>query len=341
MIRLKPAVNEQAYLKCGLLGFPGSGKTFTATQIAIGLHKHIESKKPVSFLDTETGSDFVLPLFNKAKIKLLVAKSRAFVDLLDISREAEIESDILVIDSISHFWTDLMESFKKKKGLDRLLFQHWGPIKQEWRAFTDFYVNSKLHIIVCGRAGWEYDFQEDSEGVKELIKTGTRMKTEGEMAYEPSLLLEMEKVRMGEGKVGQSFVNRCWVLKDRFDMINSKYFDKPSFKDFLPHIELLNIGGKHFGVDTEKDSTGLFEGKESRSEEFKKQKIFLDEIQNELVLKWPSQSTADKKMKIETLRSIFGTGSWTAIEGMKSSVLEEGLKKIKQIEIKKEEVENA
>ena len=293
-------------------------------------------------MDTETGSDFVLPLFNKAKIKLLTAKSRAFVDLLDVSRQAEVESDILIVDSVSHFWTDLMASFQKKRNLDRLLFQHWGPIKQEWRAFTDFYVNSKLHIIVCGRAGWEYDFQEDSEGVKELIKTGTRMKTEGEMAYEPSLLLEMEKVRTGEGKIGQTFVNRCWVLKDRFDAINSKHFDKPTFKDFLPHIELLNIGGKHFGVDTVSDSTGLFDSRESRSDEYKKVKIFLDEIQNELVLKWPSQGTSDKKMKIETLRSVFGTGSWTAIESMKSDKLEEGLKKIKLIQVvPKEEVSNA
>lgn len=328
MNKLQPATNQSAYLKCGILGFSSSGKTFTAVNIAIGLHKYIKSKKPIGFLDTETGSDFLIHKFKDEKIDVLTAKSRAFKDLIEISREAEKSCDILIVDSLSHFWIDIVESFKKKKNLDRLFFQHWGPIKQEWRTFTDFYINSKLHIIVAGRAGYEYDYQEDAEGVKELIKTGTRMKTEGEMAYEPSLLLEMEKVRIGDGKIGQSFINRCWVIKDRFDKINGKYFDRPKFENFLPHIELLNLGGEHFGVDT-KDSTSLFESKESKSEEFKKRKILLEEIQNEILLKYPSQTQEDRKAKVEILRAVFKTGSWTEIESFNSDQLEKGYLQIK------------
>lgn len=329
MSLLKPATCDQAYLKCGILGFSSAGKTRTATEIAIGLHKFIGSKKPVAFIDTETGSDFVLQNFNRAKIPLITAKSRAFIDLMTVSKEVVGSSDILIVDSISHFWTDLTESFRKKKNIDRLQFQHWGPIKQEWRTFTDFYVNSKLHIIICGRAGWEYDFTKDDEGFKELVKTGTRMKTEGEMAYEPSLLIEMEKVRIGDGKIGQDFVNRAWVVKDRFDQINGNFFDKPTFESFLPHISLLNIGGEHIGVNTDNTSEDLFDNKNSRSGEWKQRQIFLEEVENEITLRWPSQSKEDKQAKIEILQTLFGTTSWLAIKELNADIIQSKLVELK------------
>ena len=52
MTLLKKAKPEMAYLKAGIYGEAGSGKTFTSTLIAIGLHGHIKSDKPVAFLDT-------------------------------------------------------------------------------------------------------------------------------------------------------------------------------------------------------------------------------------------------------------------------------------------------
>ena len=85
----KKAENQQAYLKAGILGFPGSGKTFTAAHLALGIAKKVGNKKPVVFLDTEAGSDYLIPVFEKAGIELLTNKSRAFLDLLAGVREAE------------------------------------------------------------------------------------------------------------------------------------------------------------------------------------------------------------------------------------------------------------
>jgi hypothetical protein len=339
-MKLTPAENKQAYLKAGILGFAGSGKTFTAATLAIGLHKFIKSRKPVSMLDSETGSDYVLPLFKKEKIELLSAKSRAFIDLVGVTQEAMKVSDILIVDSLTHYWDELRTSFQKKRNLENLTLRHWIPIKQEWRTFTDLFVNSALHIIVCGRAGWEYDYHEDEEGVKELIKTGTRMKTEGEMSYEPSLLVEMEKVRTEQGKIGQPFVHRAWILKDRCDAINGKSFDNPTFESFLPHIKQLNLGGDHMGVDTTRSSAELFDGPGSRSKEFKRREIAMEELQDELVLKWPGQTAAEKKAKIQTIKDLFGTTSWTALRDVQADVLEQGLQTLKSMpnpEPKKEE----
>jgi len=186
---------EMAFLKMGMYGGAGSGKTFTASDIAIGLHAFAKAKKPIYFLDTETGSDFVLDKFKDAKIKLLVAKSRAFKDLVAGVDEAEKKGSIIIIDSITHFWNELMDAYQKKHNLSRITLRHWIPLKQTWREFTEKFVNSKLHIIMCGRVGDVWEDVEDEEGVLETKRTGTKMKAEVETAFEPSLLVELVKHR--------------------------------------------------------------------------------------------------------------------------------------------------
>ncbi|WP_410501155.1 hypothetical protein QK891_01075 [Escherichia coli] len=67
MALFQRAINTQAYLKAGIMGFAGDGKTYTASELAIGLvmlmrQRGIEAgNRPVMFLDTETGSDWVNP----------------------------------------------------------------------------------------------------------------------------------------------------------------------------------------------------------------------------------------------------------------------------------------
>ena len=195
------ATNTQAFLKAGFMGFAGDGKTYTATKLAIGLINLMRERGldignlPAFFLDTETGSDWVQPQFEAANIELHTAKTRAFVDLVSAVEDAEANASILLIDSISHFWRDLTDSYVEKKGKKYIEFQDWAWLKKEWGRFTDLFVNSKCHIVLCGRAGFEYDFFERDDGKKELLKTGVKMKAETETGYEPSLLVLMSKHR--------------------------------------------------------------------------------------------------------------------------------------------------
>lgn len=332
---LRKAENTSCYAKIGILGFAGTGKTYFATNISIGLHKYLKSRKPVAFLDSETGSDYSIPRFQEAKIELLTFKTRAFSDLLRIVQEAEQKCSILIIDSISHFWTELQNAYMRKKKINRMLFQHWLPVKTEWRRFTDVFLNSKLHIIICGRAGWEYDFTEDEEGKKELIKTGTKMRVESELGYEPSLLLEIERMKIRpsntKSEIEMELMYRTYVLKDRADKINGKYFDNAVFENILPHIKYLNIGGKHLAVDTTRTSEALFDSNGSGWERAKKKEIALENIKNELLKRWDNRTRFDQLCKIECLKQIFLTGSWKAVEGSPLEHLEKGLKMIKQM----------
>lgn len=331
---LQKAKPEMAFLKLGIYGEAGSGKTHTSSKVAIGLHKHIKAKKPISFIDTETGSDFVLPMFKNEKIELFVAKSRAFADLLTVVDEAEKSSEILIVDSITHFWNELLDSYQKKHDINRITLRHWIPLKQMWREFTARFINSKLHIIMAGRSAYIWDDVEDEEGVKELKKTGTKMRAETEMGYEPSLLVEMETVRTS-ARTGANWIHRAWVIKDRFDVIDGKHFDNPGFESFLPHIKSLNLGGKHRAIDKDRDSQEIIKNDNMGEGKFRKIKIITEKVQNVVYRAFPGQASKDKLGRLDLLKKGFDTDSWTAITSMRYEDLEVGLAIIES-EIKKE-----
>lgn len=331
MSLLKPASNQTAYLKAGILGFQGSGKTYTAARIAAGLARLSKSKAPkVAFFDTEKGSDFMVPFFKKEGIEFDVAKSRTFVDLIEFMREVEKEGyDVAIVDSISHVWADLMDSYTKRlRRSNGLLFQDWSKVKGEWRQFTDAFINTKLHTLVLGRAGYNYDFDEDESGKKELIKTGTKMKAEGEFGYESDLLLEMERV---PNKGGKGWVNRCIVLKDRTDTMNGSVLDMPKFEDFKTVVAALNIGGEHFGLDTTRDSQDMFQDPDWSYVELKKQRdIALEELQGVLIEHdLGGTSAAAQKGRQELLKEVYDTVSKTYIEGLHPDKIREGVRAIK------------
>lgn len=314
MSLLKPAVNSSAYLKAGILGFGGSGKTYTASEIAIGLCQHTKGIK-TAFFDTETGSDYMIPKFRDAGVELLVHKGRAFKDLVDIVKECESgQVSVLIIDSISHVWRELQDSYKRRVKRNNLYMQDWGILKGQWSEFTDAYLNSRLHIIMLGRAGYEYEHEEnEATGKKEMIKVGTKMKVEGEMAYEPSLLMEMEAIKNPNKK---GFIHRATVLKDRSDLMNGKQIDNPRFKDLLPIINFLNIGGEHIGIDTTRSSEELFESPDRSWEEKKrKHSIALETLQEVLVLNGLDGTSKEaKENRTKLLIQFFGSSSKTYIE---------------------------
>lgn len=328
------ALNRQAYLKMGLMGFAGDGKTFTATKVAIGLINYMREKgletgnKPAMFLDTETGSDWVMPMFEAEGIELNVAKTRAFTDLVPAIREAEENGSVLQIDSITHFWRELTESYARQRNRSHgLQFQDWAWLKAQWGQFTDVFVNSNCHIIMCGRAGYEYDFFEQEGGKKELEKTGIKMKAETETGYEPSILVLMEKHRdMKTGKVWRTAA----VLKDRAALIDGETFINPTFANFLPHIQYLNLGGEHIGVDTSTTSDSLVpaDGKPQWQHDKEQKAIALDEITEKLKEHFPSQNTADKAARGDVLQETCGTRAWSRVEALSRDAIEDARNRI-------------
>jgi hypothetical protein len=304
---------QMAFLKMAVYGEAGSGKTFTASLIAVGLHKLIKSDKPVFFFDTETGSDFVRDAIETATGKrLMVAKTRAFADLRDGLKEIP-DGAIVIIDSVTHYWTELVEAYKKKHNMTRVPLQGWGEIKPMWSEFTTPYVGSKLHIILCGRSADVWGEEIDETGAKELKKVGTKMRTEGQLAYEPSLLVEME-LYQEMARIGAPLQHRAFVKKDRFNIMNGVQIVNPGFEDFLPHIEKLNLGGEHVALETGGASAALFADNNLGEKRYIRREILTEKIGNGIKLLIPGKRDDDVKARLELMQSTFNTNSWTEIE---------------------------
>lgn len=353
MALFQPAEVTSAYLKSGFLGFQGSGKSVTLSLLAIGLVLHMRklnieyANRPVFFLDTETGSDWVIPLFKEMRVDLHVAKTRAFSDLIGAIDEAQKAASFLLTDSVTHFWTELTSSYARAKakqlritsGIYRLQFQDWAYLKgdQGWQQFTDRYVNSPLHMGVAGRAGFEYDYFEDDDGKKQLEKTGVKMKAEGEFGFEPSLLVQMEICQKLDGKSIERVWRKANIVKDRSMLIDGKSFlftgedddgNKLSahdlvlqtFRAFQPHIKMLNLGGRQLGVDTTRTSEHMVPVEKKDWHSVQKT-IVLEEIEAVLGEHYPSSGKEDKQARAALILKHFSSRSWTEVENMRMDEL--------------------
>lgn len=326
-----------SHLKAGIMGLAGSGKTHTSTSIAIGLVNYMgergaKVKRQIAFIDTENGAAWVSPRVKEAGFELMVARTRALSDLRDGIKWATDNADVLIIDSITHFWTIFCDEYATCRGRKRgLEFSDWRAVKQDWREnFTDLYLNSPLHIIMCGRQGYEYDMQVNDAGKKELVKTGVKMKAEGETGFEPSLLVQMEQEQILKDGAVERVERVAYILKDRSDKIDGATLRNPDFKDFLPHIAMLDIGGVGVSIDTSRNNGELLteEGDTAWKHRETQREIALEEIGEELSKMHSGQSEAAKTARKDALEKYFGTRSWKAVEQLKLGPLQDARNRI-------------
>lgn len=322
MAFFQKAEMTKKYLKAGFMGFAGDGKTYTASLVAIGLEQYRRKlglePRPILFIDSENGSDYVAPLFQKAGVELLIKKTKAFDDLCTAVTVAEKDDSILLIDSVSHFWKELVQSYLAKQHRSSLVMTDWNWLKETWSTrFTDNFVNSKGHILLCGRAAFEYDHFEDESGKKQVEKTGIKMRAEGELGYEPNLVVQMEREMEMKAKRGtpKKVIRVAHILKDRADLIDEKKFRNPTFADFLPHIEYLNlVGPQPVGIDTSRNSRASMPAGHADKRQTQR-KIVLAEIEDILVCAHPGSVGADKVAKIKLVKEHFKK-SWTEVESV-------------------------
>lgn len=337
-----PVANTKPYFKAAFEGFAGSGKTYTSAQIAIGLYKRIGSKKPIVIFDTEKAAKFLKPIFGKEGIEVLVRESRSLADLKEtMARMRHGAGDILIIDSISHVWENFLQSYAEKVRRTRLEFQDWGIIKPTWKnEFSDPFVRDPYHVIMTGRAGYEYENEINKEtGKREIYKSGVKMKVEGETAYEPDLLVLMERIQEMDGGNISKVYRQGVVIKDRSTILDGKVFQNPGYEQFAPAIDLMLDSPTELETAAERDAGLLFRTEEEKYEWKQRRKIMLEEIENYLVQVKPGMDAQSKKFKIDAIEYAFETRSWTSVEQMNPDALEQGFFRLQEFvkrEIEKE-----
>lgn len=165
VLKIRKAKREGARLVIGISGISGSGKTYSALQLAWGLAKGDASK--VGFIDTENkrGSlyadilkdrDGKVHEFNIGDLDAPFSPQR-FIDAILEFQNAGVE--VLVIDTVSHEWSglggvlDIVDSFEKS-------ITGWKKGKPEHKRFMNTLLQSDMHIIVCIRASQKTDWKD-------------------------------------------------------------------------------------------------------------------------------------------------------------------------------------
>jgi len=327
-------VNTSPFIKIAAEGSAGTGKTWTLALIAVGIHKRIGSKKPIVVFDTEKSAKFLRRLFADNHIEAVVKESRTLADLtLTMDYCAEGNTDILIIDSITHVYENYLEAYKKEKNRTFLQFQDWGIIKPTWRAkFSEKLVAGPYHVLFTGREGYIYEqLLNEETNKKELVKTGVKMRAEGDTAYEPDLLLRME--RWENLMVEPVEIYRtATVVKGRGDVCDGLIIKNPTFKDFEPFIEFV-LGDATAPVKTESfpDSTLVAQDEEHQEDRLNRKVLLerntalIDEIA-------AGTSGAAKAMKLSLLKyAYYGETSETAIAGMDAAQLEEANRRLNEM----------
>ena len=207
VINIRKAEREGARLVLGIAGISGSGKTYTALQLAYGLANFDASK--VGFLDTENrrGSLYANALkdangtvqqFWIGDLYAPFSPQRYIDAILEFQRMGV---EVLVIDSVTHEW-------EGQGGCEEIAhagnprMPDWKRAKAEHKRFMNTMLQSDMHVIACIRAREKVKV-ERVNGKSEVIPIGIQPVTEKNFMFEMTASLMM----WAEGK--QQQVMKC------------------------------------------------------------------------------------------------------------------------------------
>jgi len=182
---IRKAQRQGARLLIQLSGVSGSGKTYTALQLAYGLAGNNADK--VVLIDTENrrGSLYanVLPQpFNILDFYAPFSPQR-YIEAIDAACRAGAE--VIVIDSVTHEWEGpggCQEIANATK------FADWKRAKAEHKRFMTHMLQSPAHIIACTRAREKTDFSD----TRNPVKLGVQPIQEQNFSYEATVSLMMQ-----------------------------------------------------------------------------------------------------------------------------------------------------
>jgi hypothetical protein len=237
MSGFRKAKTEQAALKMGIYGPPGSGKTFTTLLCAEGLSKL--TGKRIAYIDTEHGTDFYCQAvdgrFHPEAFDFDALYTRSITEVQrELTKLRPEDYCVIVIDSITHIWEAARLAYAGRlTKIGTIPFNAWAAIKKPYKEIMSFLLSSPMHVFILGRQGNE--FEEDEE-TQELKKVGVKMKAEGETPYEPHILLRMEAVKKSQGDA----IVTAYAEKDRTGILSGKTIQYPNFDSLIkPLLPLL------------------------------------------------------------------------------------------------------
>jgi hypothetical protein len=222
---IRKAERKKAKLRLGISGTSGSGKTWSALEIAKGMGGKI------GMIDTEAGrGELYGNDFDYDIIRLDAPYSPdRYIEAMKAFEKAGY--DILIIDSLSHAWVGEggVLSIVDRAGSDKFT-SGWKTATPMQNALVDALITSKMHIITTLRVKTEYIIEMNSKGKNAPKKVGMAPVQRDGLEYEFTVFMDMN----GDGHIAH-------VTKDNTKMFDQQYI-KPSADMGAKLMEWLNTG---------------------------------------------------------------------------------------------------
>lgn len=204
------ATKKQARLRLAIFGPSGAGKTYTAMRLANGISGR------VAVIDTERGS--------ASKYA-----DRFEFDVLDLPRKdigtycagidaaARAGYDVLIIDSLSHGWQELLAEIDRlaKSKYKGNTWSAWSEGTPKQKQLVDAILDFPGHVIATMRSKTEWTQETTSNGKTRPVRVGMAPEQGKGIEYEFDMLLEMSVEHIGT------------VLKDRTGKFQDQTIDHP------------------------------------------------------------------------------------------------------------------
>lgn len=231
----KKAEKRQAKLRCALFGPSGAGKTFTALSIATGIGGKI------ALIDSERSSaskyadrfEFDTVDLEKKTIDEYCAR---------IAEAAELGYNVLIIDSLSHAWQELLDEVDKlaRAKYKGNTWSAWSEGTPKQRKLVDAILSFPGHVMATMRSKTEWQTEQTDKGSSRPIRVGLSPEQGKGIEYEFDLLLEISVEHIAN------------VIKDRTGKFQDKLLDKPGPQFGRELVAWLNSGA------AEPEPTALF-----------------------------------------------------------------------------------
>ena len=211
-----PASKEATKLRVAILGPSGSGKTMTALRLAQGIGGKI------ALIDSERRSASKYANHPKYGLQFdthnLPPGGQTVVDYITaISGAAEMGYEVLIIDSLSHAWQELVaevELLAKSSRHRGNTFSAWSEGTPKQKRLINSILDYPGHVIATMRSKTAWA-EGEKNGRKSLERIGLAPEQGKGIEYEFDMLMEITPEHVAT------------FLKDRSDMFQDKNFLNP------------------------------------------------------------------------------------------------------------------
>ena len=202
------AEREKIYLKIAMTGTSGSGKSYSSLLIARGL----AGNGKLAMIDTENGSGSLYADLVEYDVVTMTAPFTVDKYSLAIIEAVKQKYDVLIMDSITHAWAELLLEKEQIDLRGGNSFTNWAKISPKHKFFIDAILQSKIHIVATMRSKQEYVIEQNEKGKAAPRKIGMAPVQREGMEYEFTTVFDMAQN------------HTCMASKDRTGLFDNKIF---------------------------------------------------------------------------------------------------------------------